>query len=281
MLNIQRNMASRVDGSKEHLAICDLPGFAEFCDGLPESKRKRASSWNGGQGFQDSLRHVRTGDMSGVPASDRFMSEIESMIPVTAAWETIDSVVGGAPIVPAYIAGHPLSMRRRRRTAVETAPLSVLAELVASAGISAANMAKRGAAILALVRALSAVRPVELWAILAIGTNGVRATACVRLDTSPLDLARAGHVLTHPSVPRALAYDTIQERLLDGSWDGQWAFGNVDTHRHSARDTYIAALNPGSEALYVPPVYAHDESITDPVAWLKKHLAEYGGIESP
>jgi hypothetical protein len=279
MLEIRRNLPSRVDKAKEHFAICDLPGFAEFCDGLPDGKRRKAGTWTGGMGFVESLQCVRKGDMTGVAPSDRFMGQIESMIPATAAWRTIDSVVGGAPIVPAFIAGHPLSMRQRQRTAVETAPLSVFAELVSSADISAKDMAKRGAAILALVRALSAVRPVELWAILAIGQGGVRATACVRLDTSPLDLARAAHVLTHPSVPRALAYPVIQERLLDGVWNGGWAFYDVDKHRATARDTYRDALNPGSETLYVPPVYSADESIRAPVEWLKKHLAQYGGLE--
>lgn len=263
---------------REHVAVCDLPGFAAFC--ADEKSERRASDWNGHMSADECLSCVRKGDLRGVPASDRFMAQIESMVPATAAWRNIDSPVGGSPIVPAYLAGHPLNMRRRIRTAVETAPLSVFAELVASADISADDMAKRGAAILALVRALSAVRPVELWAILAVGDEGVRATACVRLDTSPLDLARAGHVLTHPSVPRALTYPTLDKKFLAGTWSGQWAFASVDKHRTTAREFYRGVLCPASDTLYVPPVYSADESIREPVAWLKKHLAEYGGLDA-
>lgn len=269
---------TKSDNGREALAVCDLPGFADFC--AEHKSERRASNWNGGMSAVDSLQRVRTGDLAGVPASDRFMAQIESMIPATAAWRNIDSPVGGSPIVPAYLAGHPLNMRRRIRTAVETAPLSVFAELVSSADISAENMAKRGAAILALVRALSAVRAVELWAILAIGDDGVRATACVRIDTSPLDLARAGHVLTHPSVPRALTYPTLDKKFLSGTWSGQWAFASVEKHRGTAREFYRGVLSPASDTLYVPPVYSADESISNPVAWLKKHLAEYGGLET-
>jgi hypothetical protein len=96
--------------------------------------------------------------------------------------------------VPQYLAGNPYSMRLKRRHATATAPLSVFVELVASAGINAETCLKRGVAMLALVRMLTNLRPVELWAVIAMGRQNSRSSLCVRLDTAPLDLKRAIHV---------------------------------------------------------------------------------------
>jgi hypothetical protein len=61
----------------------------------------------------------------------------------------------------------------------------IIVELVASARIDADTCRRRGAAMLALVRMLTNLRPV----VIAIGQKSSRSSLCVRLDTAPLDLA--------------------------------------------------------------------------------------------
>jgi hypothetical protein len=199
--------------AKENFVLCDLPGFAEFAARLPSEKRAAhevRKDWYGGMTYERSLEAVRSGDSAGVVASDKLPGEMESLVPVSQCWRTVDSVVGMCPNVPQYLSGSPYSMRLKRRCATATAPLSVFVELVASAGIDAATCLKRGAAILAMVRMLANLRPVELWCVIAIGQRNLRSSLCVRLDTAPLDLARAAHMLTHPSVFRALGYKSLE-----------------------------------------------------------------------
>jgi len=216
----------------ENFVVSDLPGFADFADQLPAEKQrvgKAGTQWWGGMTYRQSVTALRYGDMAGVAASDKLLAEMETLVPVSQSWRTHNSVVGMCPNVQQYLAGNPYNMRLKRRCATTTAPLSIFVELVASAGIDARTCLKRGAAMLALVRMLANLRPVELWCVIAIGQRNSRSSLCVRLDTLPLDLARSAHVFTHPSVFRAATRmlfafmddpcsneDAIIRRLRDG-----------------------------------------------------------------
>jgi hypothetical protein len=133
--------------------------------------------------------------------------------------------------------------------------------------------------MLALVRMLANLRAVELWCVIAIGQRNSRSSLCVRLDTAPLDLARAAHVLTHPSVFRALGYRSLEQEFYRGGWKGYWAFGDHGLHVRTAAESYKRVLNPGSDVLFIPPVHLNDLYLTDPAKWLRSMLAQYGGTE--
>jgi hypothetical protein len=281
-LNATESVVEEQPKAKENFVLCDLPGFAEFAERVPRDKRATAESakkWFGGMTYDQSLDAVRRGDVSSVAASDRLLAEMEGLAPVSHSWRTIDSVVGMCPNVPQYLSGNPYSMRLKRRHATATAPLSVFVELVASAGIDAQTCLKRGAAMLALVRMLTSVRPVELWCVIAIGRTNSRSSLCVRLDTVPLDLARAAHVLTHPSVFRALGYLSLEHEFYASvGWNGDWAFGDHSLHVRTATESYKRVLNPGSDVLFIPPVHLNDQYLTQPARWLRAMLAQYGGV---
>jgi len=267
--------------AKENFLVCDLPGFAEFAGRVPGEKRSESDQrkdWYGGMSYDRSIEAVRSGDMTGVAASNKLLAEMESLVPVSKSWRTIDSVVGMCPNVPQYLAGNPYNMRLKRRCATATAPLSIFVELVASAGISAQTCLKRGAAMLALVRMLANLRPVELWCVVAIGQRNSRSSLCVRLDTAPLDLARAAHVLTHPSVFRALGYRSLEQEFYRGGWKGYWAFGDHGLHVRTAAESYKRVLNPGADVLFIAPVHLNDLYLTDPAKWLRAMLGQYGGV---
>jgi hypothetical protein len=281
-LNGTESVLEEQPKAKENFIVCDLPGFAEFAERVPSERRatnQGAKKWFGGMSFEQSVDAVRSGDVSGVAASDRLLAEMEGLAPVSHSWRTIDSVVGMCPNVPQYLSGNPCSMRLKRRHATATAPLSVFVELVASTGIDAKTCLKRGAAMLALVRMLTNLRPVELWCVIAIGRQNSRSSLCVRLDTAPLDLARAAHMLTHPSVFRALGYASLEHEFYPSvGWGGDWALGDHRLHICTAAESYRRVLNPGSEVLFVPPVHLSDEYLTQPAKWLRAMIARHGGV---
>jgi hypothetical protein len=268
--------------AKENFVLCDLPGFAEFADRVPRDKRsddEQRKQWYGGLSYEHSLAAVHCGDLGGVATSDKLLADMESLMPVSKTWRTFDSVIGMCPNVPQYLAGNPCNMRLKRRSATITAPLAIFVELVASAGINAQTCLKRGAAMLALVRMLANLRPVELWCVIAIGQRNSRSSLCVRLHTAPLDLARAAHVLTHPSVFRALGYRSLEHEFYRLGWNGYWAFGDHRLHVRTAAESYKRVLNSSSDVLFIPPVHLNDLYLTEPAKWLRAMLAQYGGIE--
>lgn len=239
--------------------------------------RFRDVSWTGGIGSTDHAhRTARAGDLALVAPSDRLLSALETVSPITSAWETIDDVAGAVPNVPAYLAGTPLTMRRRRRTVREAAPLAVYVDLTSSAGIDAETLMRRGAAILALVRVLSARRPVELWAGASLDWQLKQACAVFfRLDTAPLDLARAAHLLTHPSVPRGMCYGHLMTHY---GAQGSWAFGAGQQAKwvRLARPLIEQIAPSSTEILFISPAFlAHDMSAAE--RWLKAMIAEHGG----
>jgi hypothetical protein len=263
----------------ENFVVCDLPGFAAFADQLPANKRGGSEQWWGGMTYDQSLLALRHGDLSGVAASDKLLREMEALIPVSRSWRSVDSVIGACPNVPQYLAGNPYNMRLKRRCATATAPLSIFAELVASARISTATCRRRGAAILALVRLLANLRPVELWCVIAIGQKNSRSSICVRLDTAPLDLARSAHVLIHPSVFRALGYKSLEHAVYGRGWNGDWAFGDHGLHVRTAAESYGRLLRPGSDVLFIPPVHLHDLYLTEPAKWLRTMIERHGAVQ--
>ena len=263
----------------ENFVICDLPGFAQFADRLPTNKRAGSEQWWGGMTYDQSLLALRHGDLSGVAASDALLREMEALIPVSRSWRSINSVTGACPNVPQYLAGNPYNMRLKRRCTTATAPLSIFVELVASAGIDAKTCLKRGAAMLALVRMLANLRPVELWCVIAIGQRNSRSSLCVRLDTAPLDLARSAHVFTHPSVFRALGYKSLQNEFYSRGWNGDWPFGDHGLHVRTAAESYRRLLRPGSDVLFIPPVHLNDLYLTQPAKWLHAMIAQHGGVQ--
>jgi hypothetical protein len=275
--------AAPVDGCQDVILATDLPGFADRCDQVDPRWHEYGGSysWCGSKAWSLSTSQVRSGDMTGVAPSDKLMTAIEIDDLVTQSWtETLD-VVGGTPCVPAFLAGHPLTMRRMERVADERGPLCVFATMTVSAGVSLDTMRKRGAAVLALVRALSAMRPVQLFACVAIGERGWGSHVLIRIDTAPLDIARAAHVLTCPSVTRNLGYGVCSDqafKLIDKTWYSGWAYSNPEAYRKTSRDNYISVVCPGAESLLIPGAHIKDPCVNDPVTWLKTMISQYGGL---
>jgi hypothetical protein len=230
-----------------------------------------ADSWSG-ESYEDCATLCRNGDLSLVEASDQFMAQMEGLIGFERrSFRTINDVVGAAPNIGNYLAGNPMSMRRRARTMTEQAPLTILVDLTCSAGNTAKELQARGAVCLSLLRILSTSRPVRIYAGTSLDIRHRDMCGIMTpLDSSPLDLGRAGHVLSSLAFNRRLAYNYLRN---DG-YSGGWPFGDVNKWRPVAADVWGRVF--GTDILYVPPITNKDKILVAPAEWLKDMVAKYG-----
>lgn len=255
--------------------------FANAVMALPDGCHDNGSSWEGGKSIKETARLCIDGDLSRVPPSDAFLGKMENLVQYAAPmFKNIDAMTGGIPNVPAFLAGQPMNMRRRQRVASEQAPLNIFVDIVSSGGIDTPHLEKRGAAILALVRLLSAQRPVTLY-IVAAGSphaSGVQSSACAfRIDTAPLDLARAAHCLVHVGVARQGAYGIIAHQVDKRAGNLAWAYNDVNFYRAKGA-RYWQRVLPVDDVLFVPPPFVSDACIDNPGQWLRDMLAKYGNM---
>jgi hypothetical protein len=248
--------------------------------------------WDNNLGVQGAIKYCFTGDESAVAQSDALLECMEEHItmPSTRAIWT-DDVTGAFPNIPAFISGQPLNMRQRVKTQIDSAPLAIMVDLGISAAITATQVRNRGAAILALVRALSAHRPIELWAMdfgsaddSSSGSYGALSRnksncVCVaaKIETSPLDLSSACYALTHPAFVRQVLF-SLEEKYHD--FRGGWPFRlNRALTRHEMEVLIAPMWTHVAETLCLPGLHVADESMTDPEAWLKRQLSEHDPLK--
>ena len=131
-------------------------------------------------------------------------------------------------------------------------PLSIFLETTGSSGVTG----ERGAAMLALVRLLNEYRPVDLWVCVTFGQREMMNGLLIRVDTRPLALAHAAHMLS--SLPDT-AY--CGGKVLNGlglSWIGGWSYGVPELERKWCGEIFKRFLEPGSDVLYVPAAFLTD-----------------------
>ena len=261
--------------------------FANTALAMPEHHKAHDTAWTGGQGTTECARMINTGDLSSVPASDKLLDKFSKLLDFGShAFQTIDAVCGGLPNVPAYLAGSPLAMRQRVRRESAMAPMTVVVECVSSGSISGADIHKRGIAVLALVRALAGRRPVTLWLAASMKPSGAKSetgeklsSVClaVPIDTAPLDLARAAHMLSHTGVSRAVAY-RLGSHLTSGCHSTiHWPDDRYSEYKKHCAAAWCALLGTDpADTLVLPPVHSTDPCIKEPVQWLADQVTKYG-----
>jgi hypothetical protein len=246
---------------------------------IPAMMQKHERFMKGGNWYGDTLesfkRKAVVGDNGLVEESEKFLAMIEGQLPMSRGYRNIDDVVGAVPNVPAFLAGHPQHMRRRTRVARDNAPLTIYMDLTSSAMIDAATVGKRGVVLLALVRMLVEHRAVELWVGTSKGVRRYSGTVAWRIDTTPLDLARAAYHIGSTAMARGFGYGIDNACHTTG---GHWPFADYALHCRTAEERLREAMGFG-EFLFIPPIHGHDPMTTNPVAWIKKQLEKYVGSE--
>lgn len=263
-------------GAQDHFILGDM---ADFLALAKDAGFYLPHPWKGGMGSHGVNAAIEHGHLPSAEQSEKFLAEVENLIPAapTARHEIIDDVVGAFPNVPAFIAGQPLSMRRKVKRPNEFQPIAVVVDLTSSAVIKAATVAKRGAAILALVRALASRRPVELW--IGCGLDANRMNNALwqfyKMDTAPLDLARTAFMLAHPGACRGAMHQIAFGPAY--KFEGNWPYGTGPVREDKFRAILAQAMPHVADVIACPSIYMTDQSVSDPVAWIAAHLATHAG----
>lgn len=274
---------------KEGFTIFESPreladAFRDLSDDVKRG-REGNEKWCGVRTAQEVQNYLNDGRASLVAPSDALLNAFDDVAFVSRRSSIVAAVSGGAPNVGAFLAGSPMAMRQRVRTLSDAAPLRVVADISSSGGIDKDQLTKRGTAILALVRMLSAVRPVELYCgfscFIPNSTmeKGDALYLLTRIDTAPMDLIRAAYLLADASAARFAGYALASCIATNGkdNHNTQWAYNNHNTSRDRAPHAIAHAFGDGGEVLYLAPPYIDDKSINDPIAFVREKLIEFGG----
>jgi hypothetical protein len=219
------------------------------------------------------LEYARHGDAALVPDAEKLIDKLAVAIDVPER-EIISDIVGGWPSVPDFIAGHPDCMRRRAAVESEASPLAIWVIVTASYSVNPEQMTRRGTAILALVMALSRIRPIELGIIsLDMAKNGTESVIAATVNTTPLDIATAAYALTSAAFFRRLCYGLASKlHNIIGRWPQAYL---------SDRKTYLAGLlerlgaDPTRD-LIIEGAFISDPLLDDPIAWVRGQVAKFG-----
>jgi hypothetical protein len=278
-----------VDGGKRWGAVpaarFDSP--AALADMLAGCKARNWTERDGddwvGASAARTLQRARSGDASRVALCDAMLARMEDAVGFqTRRWRTVDGVVGGVPNVPAYLAGAPLTMRRRVRQMDDAAPLTVALEMGVSQSVRAETLARRGAAALAFARIAAASRPVDLWVYFA-ARNGDDKPACmaVRLDTAPLDVARAAWLTCAPEALRRAGFGVLE---TVGGWQDHGTVRWLDSYEDHCRiaPELVRQMTGATDFVAVGGLvsngdvdFATDRAAAD---WVRGMLATHGGV---
>jgi hypothetical protein len=258
-----RDAAPRID----YIGFSGLPDFAAAARAVGNIGEYSAT-WAGAS-FDVACRRAESGDFARVAASDSMLEKVESLLDMSSLRAvTLPAVAGGVPCVPAYLAGNPLAMRVRRRVAHDRGEIALFVEGWTSAQAKPDAIQRRGAAVLALARALSMIRPVKIISFALSGQTDHQFLYSLPLDSAPLDLARAAWVFSAPEFTRQCRLN-IQEAVL----------GNDATKRGDfdvlALLCDLQGIAPES-AVKVAGIGAGDagafESDAAAVAWIENHI---------
>jgi hypothetical protein len=260
------------------LRFPSLAAMAEFYKANCANEKGRShyhgdSHWKDWTGFTqgETLEHVAKGWREMIPVAQSMLDKIETNIPLDAR-QLVQTVAGFLPNVPAYLAGHPLSMFKLDDVKSDTAPVRIYVCTTSSCGVTHQDLAKRGAAVLALCMALAQSRPVELYTFTALdGNQGGKSCCVVRLNSAPLDLGECCAALCHTGIDRIITHGIGD---LNG-FTGGWARGANAHDCPQVRELYRGWLGASSTDLVLGSAYYGDPLINHPVQWVQETLKKY------
>jgi hypothetical protein len=249
--------------------------MSEFAAAMDPSKSHdwlEASSFRGGITGPQAVEFAKSGNEALAAESDAYLSKLESLTAFeSSVFRNLPAVAGGVANVPAYLAGQPMAMRQRRRVIEETAPIDILVNAGASWVVEPDHLVRRGSALLALVRLMSIVRPVRLFVFAGHSERGVNTMTVVRIETAPLDLARAAFALTSPAMLRRLLQNRSCQAIgiRNDSFEGVPLFRNAD-----GRADVAAQITGSTDYIFCKRANEDDDfrSETSTLDWLKENL---------
>ncbi len=204
------------------------------------------------------------------------------------------SMLGPRVSVPAYLAGSPMCMRRRKRPENITRHVSVYVSTTSSGGITADDMMRRGAAILGYVQSIQAMGlAIDLYLVADMqgwsdASSHIKRASdelhdmtidgdciqVIRVESRPLDLSTAGFAMAHPAFARNVTYAHAASYGSYGSWSR--TFHSTDAHNHPAAYARVMRAKLGCDEtdIFVGPASLMDTLMSDPKAWIAARVAQ-------
>ena len=241
----------------DHFALCDIGGLVAKMRTL---------------GMHNDAARLEQGEPELTAKADAFLKKFEDEIFLGKGHANVDDVVGAIPNVPAFLAGHPQHMRRRHKERNSRGPLVMMLELTGSSGAMDTRHG-RGAAMMALARLLTVSRPVEMWIMTTYGERNYMNMLACRMDTTPLDVARAASLLCDNARSANLsATSNVVGRTMGR---GSWSYGAQELERGWSGEALKRVVCPGAEVLFIPAAY-YSDNMRDPEQWVRDMLKKYG-----
>lgn len=189
--------------------------------------------------------------------------------------EYVPSVAGSFPVVPDYLMGLPLNMRRRAPVDSELAPVRIFVDVSTAARISVKQLEVRGAAVCALIMRMVETRPVEVYAVGANTANRKTVGVQVRLDVHPISLSHMVAVFMSSQFIRGIRL-SAQARAADayGPSEGfPWAFSNNNGRVREEGMRRMFDMEP--EDIYIAGASPHwiNDITHDPTEWINRQVA--------
>lgn len=264
--------------------------FASLQELFVYAKRGNYNSSNGGSNWAGGDIHAAVESArAGTLVQDRaiklataLMEKIDASFRDRDTQQWLPSIAGAYPIVPDWLHGRFDSMRARTVVENDVAPVRIFCECSVSAGVSHAELEKRGTAMAALVTRMSEERPVELHMFAALQYPSSETTVLwnVQLDSHPVSLNQVLMTFAETAFIRAINFSTgygiakENGRSQMGSSIG-WGYGapsNGGSRERILREKM--ELQPKDVLIqggYLPDAYLMNH---DPVAWVHKQLEQ-------
>ncbi len=254
-------------GEMDVVHVKGLQHLARIHDALPYSWVCGRRSWTYGDlGGAKALNALFvSGDAKSAAAAAKIAKRLDDEVKLYGkSVELLPAVAGGAVNAPAYLAGNPMCFRRPEWQPDATSVLRIFVPVAALAVVSVSKLRKRMLAQLALARAVSGARPVQLELYACEECSGAERPVLVRFPVglSPIDWGMAG-VMAQPGFFRDLCF-----RLL--RWGSRYG-----------HDDYVGGIwpmDPSRELLGASEddlvLTRHDAGgiDSDPIGWVKEQV---------
>lgn len=247
------------------------------------------ANWRYGEGgsFSHLGKLYREGDRSVAESAAILSSKVDRHIDLGQTMpQPVPTVAGGGLCVPAALGGSPLCFTRQEWRKDASTPLRIALDMSAWSGTSPSALKARGVAFLAVVKAVSSIRPVTVEAFsvykptLAKGTEVI---VRVPLGAAPLDWAMAATILGSPGALR----DTVFRLMIWGGAGCESASDRRESlpisrlyghegHATKSHPLLREALGLRDQDLLFDSSFSRSDDLEDnPFAWVQAQIDKY------
>jgi len=264
---------------------------AKYGKDLEHSPYQGGTPWTNNETLQESVSLAIRGTTEYQELVENELAKLNNV--KTPHADRMDMDVVGSTCSPgAYISGHPRCMWRQQKSP-NPEPVRIHALMNATASVTVEQFAKRGAMIVALLRKLENVVPVELWIVFStpsrIKRNDANVTYMFKAQTAPLDIRRLSYQLASVGFFRNVGASLVESNGHGVTFGPCATFNGVygyEGNNMITRRKYIAGYKEAlglNERDIVFPRMTPDEGIhvetIDVNEWLNEIAASVTGME--